>query len=276
MSDDKVKEGEIVERKELPLVLADGVLTEADIKKAEAMVEGINKIKAISIKVTNYSDWSLQSGRPYLENSGCMKIAQLWGVNFKDREFKPAGGERIEDGKGVYIFFTCVGRAEFRGRTVEDIGTCSTRDDFFGTRKVEGDKQYKPLEDVDLENIKKKAVTNLQGRLLKKILGLNYTIEDLKAANIEIGKAASINYAGGGAGGGKISGPQGNRLHAILLKGATTDDERKARLDTLKLFMTKTYKTEHVKDIATKDYEAIVKQAEAIAGVPAAAAPAGA
>lgn len=267
MTNETAKENgkEFMER-EQPLAIADGLLNEEAIRRAEMMVNGVNKIKAISIKVTNYSDWSLQNGKPFLENSGCMKIAQLWGVNFLDREFVPESGERLEDGRGRYVLFTCQGRAEFKGRTVEDIGTCSTRDDFFGTKKDDkGNRQLKDLEDVDLENVKKKAVTNLQGRLLKKILGLNYTIEDLQNAGMDLNKIGKVAYAEGGAGGGKISEAQGKRLFAILMKGADTDAGRKDREAAMKKYLKETYKIEHSKDIDRKDYDAIVKQAEAIA-----------
>src|SRR3990167_2556334 len=123
MSDNHPLVPEVVDREEKPLAISDGLLNEEAIKRAEMMVEGVNKIKSISIKVTNYRDWSLQQGKPYLENMGCMKIAQLWGVNFKEREFVPPNGERVTDGKGEYILFTVKGRAEFKGRIVEDIGT---------------------------------------------------------------------------------------------------------------------------------------------------------
>lgn len=251
------QEKELVETLDQPLIIADGLLTEDAIRKAELMVEGVKKIKAISIKVTNYSDWSLQGGKPYLENSGCMKIAQLWGVNFKDRKFQPEGGERISDANGDYILFTVSGRAEFKGRFVEDIGTCSTRDAFFGTyRGDEGKRKFKGLEDVDLENIKKKAVTNLQGRLLKKILGLNYTIEDIKAMGINLDKSASVSYAEGGAGGGKISEAQAKRLFAITMDNADSD-EKKMRETVLKKHLKEIYHIEHSKDIDRKDYEKI-------------------
>lgn len=257
---------EIVERQEQPLAIADGLLNEEAIRRAEMMVDGINKIKAISIKVTGPQDWSIQGGKPYLEIMGCMKIAQLWGVNFKDRVFKPEGGERITDGKGDYILFTVHGRAEFKGRTVEDVGTASTRDDFFGTKKnAEGNRVPKPLEDVDLENIKKKAVTNLQGRLLKKILGLSYNLEDLKAAGINLDRVNKTEYASGGAGGGKISENQAKRLFAILMVGAEGEEDKKKRQDDLKAHLKATLKVESSKDIDRKDYEAVCTKAEAIA-----------
>lgn len=258
---------EVVERQEQPIAIADGLLTDEVIRRAELMVNGINKIKAISLKVTGPQDWTVQGGKPYLDVMGCMKVAQLWGVNFKERRFDPAGGERITDDKGAYILFTVHGRAEFQGRTVEDVGTCSTRDDFFG--RAQG--KLKPIEDVDLENIKKKAVTNLQGRLLKKILGLSFTLDDLKAAGINLDKVSKTEYAGGGAGGGKISEPQANRLFAILMHGAEGDEDKKKRQDELKAHLKATLKIESSKLIDRKDYEAVCSKAEAIAKAATAA-----
>lgn len=252
---------EMVERQEQPLAIADGLLNEEAIRRAEMMVDGINKIKAISIKVTGPQDWTVQGGKPYLDAMGCMKIAQLWGVNFKGRAFQPEGGERITDEKGTYILFTVHGRAEFKGRTVEDVGTCSTRDDFFG--RAQG--KLKALEDVDLENIKKKAVTNLQGRLLKKILGLSFTVEDLQKAGINLEKVSKTEYAGGGAGGGKISEAQANRLFAILMHGSEGDEDKKKRQDELKAHLKATLKIESSKLIERKDYDAVCTKAKAIA-----------
>lgn len=255
----------IAEKQDQPIILSDGLLTEEAIKRAELMVDGIKKIKTISIKVTNENDWSLQSGKPYLENTGCMKIAQLWGVNFINRRFEPEGGERYEDEKGTYWIYTCRGNAEFRGRVVEDIGTCSTRDDFFGTKKVDGEKVFKSPFEIDFENIKKKAVTNMQSRLLKKILGLSFTMEDLDKAGINLGKVTKINYAGGGKGGGTISEAQGKRLFAILAQGSKTSGEREERQSLLKAYLHDEFGIETTKEIERSNYEKVCSMAEKIA-----------
>lgn len=253
------------EEKSQPLAIADGLLNEEAIRRAELMVDGVKKIKAISAKVTNPNDWTIQNGNPYLQNTGCMKIAQLWGVNFLDRKFVPEGGELREDEKGSYYLFTVEGRAEFKGRIVEDVGTCSTRDDFFGTRKEAGIKAYKPLGEVDIENIKKKAVTNLQGRLLKKILGLSYTMEELNAAGVILERSTQIKYASGGAGGGKISEAQGKLLFAVAMHGTNGPEDKKSRELELKKHLKETYQLEHSRDIGWKDYEAIVAWAKQMA-----------
>lgn len=256
----------IPEEKNQPLAIADNLLSAEAISRAELMVEGVKRIKAISAKVTNANDWTIQNGNPYLQNTGCMKIAQLWGVNFKERVFIPESGELRQDDKGVYYLFTVQGRAEFKGRTIEDVGTCSTRDEFFGTRKDErGIKQYKPLHEVDLENIKKKAVTNLQGRLLKKILGLSYTMEELTAAGVDLSKSPAVNYAGGGAGGGKISEAQGKRLFAIAMSGTGGPEDKSTRETELKKYLKEKYHIESSKDIERKDYEVVCAWADNMA-----------
>jgi hypothetical protein len=250
MVETKTAEGQELQEQEKPLVLQDVLLTADVIKRAEAQVEGVNKIKILALKVTNSGDWVNQQGKPYLQNSGAMKIAQLFGINFVD---KTIDVETITDDKGTYKMFTCKGTAEFHGRKVEDIGTCSTRDDFFGKKGGE----YKAMEDVDLENIKKKCVTNWQNRVLKKILGLAYTIEDLVAAGIKFEGSAKVNYANGGAGGGLISEAQGKRLFAIM-KAKNVGEE----LFRNYLSENYSYCDAHTKNIKREDYEVISKWLE--------------
>lgn len=230
----------------LPLVVRESSLITADvIRQMEAQVDGLNKIKTISLRLTNKSDWMVMDGKPCLANSGCMKIANLWGVSFNSPE---VNCETITDDKGEYKLFTCSGRAEFRGRTVEDIGTSSTRDKLLG--RVGGG--LRPLSEVDLPSVKKMSVTNWQSRILKKILGLAFEMEDLKAAGINVEKGYS--HAGGGEGGGLISQPQANRLFAISKSAKLSEDSVKSII--------KGFGYEHSKDIKRTDYEAICKMVE--------------
>lgn len=266
MAQNEMESKDVSSTEQQPIAIADGLLNEEAIRRAEMMVEGVKKIKAISAKVTNANDWMVQNGNPYLQNTGCMKIAQLWGVNFLDRKFVPEGGEFREDEKGSYYLFTVQGRAEFKGRIVEDVGTCSTRDDFFGTKKnADGIRVFKALGEVDLENVKKKAVTNLQGRLLKKILGLSYTMEELRDAGIDLGKSANVSYATGGAGGGKISEAQGKRLFAIAMHGTDGPEDKDSREAELKKYLKEKFKIEHSRDIEKKDYEIVCAFAKSMA-----------
>ena len=238
------------EKKELakveePVIMAEGLLTDEVIKRAELQVTGLNKIKEISLKITNKNDWMIMNEKPCLNNSGCMKVSALWGVSFGSPSIIE---EKRTDDRGEYIMFTASGEAEFKNRVINDIGTFSTRDKLLGT--VGG--SLKPLSEVDLPSIKKASVTNWQSRILKKILGLSFEMADLEKAGIKV--EAKVNHAGGGAGGGLISEAQGKRLWAIT-KGAGGDETR------LKIHLKEKYGIESSKDIKVTWYEMICEYA---------------
>jgi hypothetical protein len=75
--------------------------------------------------------------------------------------------------------------------SIEAIGTCSSRDKFFG--------KGKQIQDVDIANIKKKAYTNFYGNAVRKLLGLNnMTWEQLAMFGIRSGGAvAKVEFANG-------------------------------------------------------------------------------
>jgi len=126
-------------------------------------------------------------------DSGAEKIAIAWGIHIKSETPKL---EWHEDKKGRYFQFVVHGQAVSKklNRYVEDIGTCSQRDKFFGT--VNG--KLLPIEDVDMNMIRKKAVTNLYNRLIKRLAGLvNIETDELKAAGIDIGKITKVKFRSG-------------------------------------------------------------------------------
>lgn len=158
------------------------------IDRLEKSVEAFNRIKTIAIRLTNELDWVDMGGRPYLLESGAQKIAKAFGVEVFDVALEQ---QRIKDEKGEYTVFLARGKA--RSKTlnsyVEDIGTCSQRDKFFAMRGGE----LVPVEDVDITMIMKKAVANLYGRLIKRVVGFgNVTWEELRAGNVK--PAAKVEY----------------------------------------------------------------------------------
>ena len=238
---------EVIVETEKPLIFAEpNLLTPATIEQAEEMVKSINKIKEISILATNRADWVLFENKPCLQNSGCMKIAALWGVSFESPEIKE---EKRNDTRGEYITFTVSGRASFKGRVVDDIGTASTRDPLYAGKK----ENPLPLADIDLTDIKKAALTNWQSRILRKILGLSFEMADLEKMGIKLEK--SFSFAKGGKGGGLISDAQGKRLFALVRVGNKTADD-------LKAYLIENYNMDHTKDIKKSDYEAICAWAQ--------------
>ncbi len=170
---------------------------EATVKQAEKYIESLNKIRLMAIKVTNTMDWSSQGDKPYLEKSGCDKIAGAFGVKIFNPEFVK---ENCSDEIGDYIVYTCSAHGVWNNHEESEIGTCSTRDDFFGKRGG----QYKPLSEVDITDIKKKSFTNMANRLIKKLLGLSFTweeIEELSGGKIKKSTVQKVEFGKGSKGG---------------------------------------------------------------------------
>lgn len=167
---------------EKPLILSDDFQTiEESVKQAEKQVDFVKRVMIVSIRVTNYMDWINQDGNPYLEVSGTMKINQLWGVSISDQKIDI---QTITDDKGTYKIVVVTGTGKWKGHTIDEVGTCTTRDQLFSKKYGEDKKQ----EDVSLENVIKAATTNFHNRVVKKILGLKFTWEDLKEAGLDIEK----------------------------------------------------------------------------------------
>jgi hypothetical protein len=271
MDEEKRNEEKTVEQ--LPVVFEKNVIGNLDefVSKAEKQIIAVKKIKELAIRATNESDWCFLGDRPYLDNKGAMKTANIFGVSFVNMSISPPLPQ--EDAEGKYITFNARGKAEFRGIEVEDVGTGSTRDKIFYLDKG----RKRALEEIDLNNVKKKAVTNLQNRLLKKILGLGFTKEDLIKAGLDTSKIVGVKYDGKKAGGGngsgkpidkpnfenkdwgdrKITPKQIGRLEAIM-KSVNMDE------NTLKRRLFSEYGTTTKKDILMNDYNELCDWVENI------------
>lgn len=187
---------EALEQAEMPLISipAKELSIEQQVERLEKNIELFNKIKTVSLKLTKEKDWVLQKeDSPYLMDRGAENIAIAWGIDISGVDLKM---EWAEDEKGRYYIFTATGKAYAKklGRYVEDIGVCSQRDKFFGMAGG----TLKEIEDVDMANIKRKAVTNLYNRLIKRVVGLmNVTVDDLVAAGLDVKKIPKIDYKKG-------------------------------------------------------------------------------
>ncbi|MCJ7642871.1 MAG: hypothetical protein MUP28_00160 [Candidatus Aminicenantes bacterium] len=170
-----------------------GISIEKELAAIEKNVEFYNKVKIIALKMTKASDWVDLGGNPYLMDRGTENVAVAFGVDVSDVRLSM---EWAEDAKGRYYSFIAAGKAYSKklGRYVEDIGVCSQRDKFFG--KI-GDK-FKEIEEVDMANIRRKAVTNLYNRLIKRVIGLmGVTFDDLVQAGIKKEQLGKVEYKGG-------------------------------------------------------------------------------
>lgn len=267
MSDEN-KQVIAVASEEAELVVSDKSI-EIILAEAEKRVAVLKKILGVAIKRTNPTDWVDQNGKPYLGASGCEKVAPLFGL--KMESVISERSER-EDDKGKYYFYTFMGRFYWAAGDIEAIGTCSSRDKFFGwqSEKKYGDKiiepaGYKALHDIDETNIKKAAYSNLIVNGVTRALGIrSLTWADLEAHGIKKEECAKVEYNKGAhsdpSGVGLISEAQGKRLYAIATKVGWSDVG-------LKEWLLKEYKYDSVNKIPWKQYEAIVIACQKAKGV---------
>lgn len=192
-----------MENKDLPITqeisIADDFLIQVA-EQAERRIDAVIKIKKVALKVTNARDWTSQNDNPYLQVSGSEKIANLFNISWRIDE------PLYEEEPGGHFTWTYKGYFSLGGRTIEAVGTRSSKDAFFNKYeyvKVPGQKDERkllPISAIDKGDVKKAAYTNLLGNGITRILGIrNLTWEDLKEfANITKEQVISIQYKKGG------------------------------------------------------------------------------
>jgi len=155
------------------------------VEKAREHAELAKQIKLAVFAITNTEDWVDMGGKPYLQASGCEKIARIFGISWR---LEPPELITYPDGHFEFVF---AGKFAF-GPITEDnptvitaTGSRCSRDGFFKTRyrKTEkGTEQYEvPPEEIDPGDVRKAAETNCIGRGIRKLLGL----ENLDWAELE-------------------------------------------------------------------------------------------
>jgi len=202
-----------------------GISIEKELAELEKNIEFFNKVKVVALKLTKPQDWLDQGGTPYLMDRGAENIAIAFGVDVSGLGLRM---EWAEDEKGRYYSFIATGKAYAKklGRYIEDIGVCSQRDKFFGV--VNG--QFKEIAEVDMANIRRKAVTNLYSRLIKRVIGLmGVTFADLTLAGIDPAAIVKVEYKTGAQKAGQVTGlseegkTMKQKLEAMLLLMANKD-----------------------------------------------------
>jgi len=152
---------------------------------AERRIEAVNKIKTLSLRVTNSRDWTDQGGNPYMQVSGAEKVARLFGISWRLDE--PVR-ENHDDG---HFDYTTKGYFSMGTAEIEVVGTRSSRDPFFIGRK---DNPI-PASEIDRNDVKKGSVTNCIGNGITRLLGIrNLTWEELEQVGIKRDSVGKVNY----------------------------------------------------------------------------------
>jgi len=211
----KEKEAGALQRAPTAIELTSVEAIEKQAQMVEKYMEVQARIRRACINLTNVNDWVDQDGKPYLQWTGAAKVAGAFGVSYDTPKFADPKVET--DDAGSYLNFEVQTLIRYGGRSVPEIGTATTRDSFFGVRTKKDDKGnvmkdekgapikiFLPLSEIDINDIKKKALTNLLNRGLKSLLGLSFTWEEIDKASggvISQGKCASVKHLQGAAGG---------------------------------------------------------------------------
>jgi len=174
------------------------------VARAEALAKGMETLRRLSVRATSAADWVDESGNPYLQWSGGAKVAPLWGIRFSPPVLET---EKIKDEVGEYYVFTYRAMTMGAGVEMPCDGHATTRDDFFAKRSRDGQTIYLPLSEIDITDVKKKALTNMLNRGLKNTVGLSFTWDEI--IEYSQGKITPDNCRGkvafsSGAKGGKV------------------------------------------------------------------------
>lgn len=171
---------------QLPNVTAldnDNIIAMAD--QAERRIAAINRIKQVSLQVTNSHDWTDQGGKPYCQVSGAEKIARLFGISWRIDE-----PQLIIEESG-HFEYTYKGYFSMGNVDIEAIGVRSSKDPFFTGKKDDP----KPPTEIDRGDVKKAAYTNCIGNGITRLLGIrNLTWDDLATAGIKKEDVHKIEY----------------------------------------------------------------------------------
>lgn len=207
---------------ELPAVPIDDLVQIA--QAAQQRIEAIKLIKTVALGVTNARDWVDQQGRPYLQASGCEKVARTFGISWQI-----LGEPEIEHLPGGHIQVTYKARFSLGKASIEAIGVRASNEPFFSTRwKKNGEKVTLPASEITLGDVKKAAYTNCLANGISRLLGIrNLTWEDLeKFAGIKREEVSRIEYRKRKPEPeGRINQAQQKRLWAIARQHGLTDDE---------------------------------------------------
>ena len=132
-------------------------------------------------------------GKPYLQESGCTKVANLIGISF---EIAP-GFPIVEVDKEGYKTFTFRVRAFGKNTYVEGEGQRSMRDSFFSSNG-----KKKP-EEINERDVRIAALTNAKANAIKSIIpGLkNIEVSTLESAGIDTTKVSGYSFKEGKQGG---------------------------------------------------------------------------
>jgi hypothetical protein len=172
----------------------------AAVAEAEVRFELLQKVTTIALKRTFPQDWVTMGQTPYLTAAGAERLRPLFGITLGGLDVKKYDS-KDQAGQARYMFVVS-GTARFRTDEFAVVGTASSTDQFFATRRdAEGKPYTLPADQVDEQNILKSAYSDLVRSSVVRILGLRgLTWDQLEALGLDRSKAATVTFRSGGGG----------------------------------------------------------------------------
>lgn len=171
-------------------------------QSAEAAIESSGRqaelMRGLAISRTLPSDWVIHKGRDgkpdmaYLQDAGANRVAQAWGISFAPATVT---AEQVDD----HVVYHAEGTAtDMRSQRQEfEVGQRSTADGFFSGRWERALRDGDSIAKISIRgDVRKAALTNLHGRLVRKLCGLGgIPAEVVKRYGVDPG--TSVTYKQG-------------------------------------------------------------------------------
>jgi len=202
-----------------------------DVQRAS---EAAMELQAASIKLTYPEDWVIFKARDgaeigFLMDDGCQRVRPLWGITFDRVDFRRDFTERETDDGQFVIEAVVTARSALTGEDHIEVGFRSSLGLF---EKAWNDSADKPVERAMVKaNIRKSALRNARGRIIRTISGLGATPKArLIECGLDVRRIRGVSFESGSKGG---SGGYATEPQVNLICGEALNRKKVAGLDKL-------------------------------------------
>jgi hypothetical protein len=203
-------------------------------EKVRAAARQAEVLRTACIALTYPEDWVIHGGKfGYLQDKGAQRVAPAWGIEL------PRTQELVweeQEVKGHFAYMVAgTGRCQRTEREEMDIGGRSTADDLYAKQWAKA----LELDDVAAQvrirlDVRKAALANLHGRLIRKLTGLNSVpVEKLKEYGVDTSRCTGVTYQSGTKqgtpdrqGGSGISDAQVKKIVVLVTKERRVMDDK--------------------------------------------------
>jgi len=209
------------------------VLAARDVQQA---FDTARTLQESSIKLTYPEDWVIYKTKDgvelaYLQDVGCQRVRPLWAITFDKVDLsKDFMLETLEDGT-VFVEVAVSGRCALTGEENMEIGTRGSSGFF---ERAWSDSVDKPVMRAQAKaNIRKAAIANGQGRLVRRFTGLGSVPKTrLVACGLDAARMRGTDFQSGTQGG---SGNLASTPQIRMIAGESLRGGKVAGLDKLGL-----------------------------------------